>query len=63
MFVVVYTCDIVTKSTSGEDSLAGADIYLAVKECPAFQDILVFSFLEKESKRGRFLGLFFVCLV
>lgn len=58
MFAVVCTCDIVPKSTSGEDFLAGGDIYLAVKECPAFHDILVFSFFEKERRRGRFPGLF-----
>lgn len=60
MFAVMYTCDTASKSTSGEDSLAGGDIYLAVKACPVFHDSLFFHSLRK--KEGEFPRSFFVCL-
>lgn len=60
MFAVMYTCDRVSKSTSEEDSLAGGDIHLAVKACPAFRDILFFLSLRK-TKGEVARSFLFVC--
>lgn len=56
-FAFVDTCGTVSKPTSREDYLAAGDIYLAVKACPAFHDVL-FSKRERRGGSQVLFGLF-----